>query len=122
MTPFASVAFVSSEIVLATPGKVFSITCTIAAAGTYYLVALDTATVPSNSDNVSAGAKGRVLRDVPITTTAANQIVDLGFEEAGFASDSGVHVGTGCVVLLSSTAPTSITLVASGMWVNADLG
>lgn len=122
MTPVVSTAFAKSFVLLTTPGKLLDAACTIAAAGTYYLILLDAVAAPADASDVTAGAFGRYLGCLPITTSASNQTVTLDATIAGYPSDSGIRCNLGCVVLLSSTAPTSVTGVASGLWVNGSVG
>lgn len=122
MVPIVSTAFAASKVVLSTPGKILDVAVTIASAGTTYIIALDATSAPADGSNVTAGAFGRVLAIVPVTTAGANEIRNLDFTTPGYPSDSGVHCAAGCVILLSSTAPTSVTGVVSGMWCNAGTG
>ena len=117
MQTYSSVAYVASAVMLATAGRVYGVAVAIQAPGSYWLTILDAAAIPADGTDITTASYKRVAL-MRVTTTAADQVVDVNFEIAGFPSDSGVRLAAGCVVLLSSTAPTSITGVASGMWIN----
>ena len=122
MTPKPSTAYATSQVLLSTAGLAYGCACTIATAGRYYLIFLDATSAPGSGD-VTTGAAGAYLWCSPITTTIADQIVDVDFSVGGgLVSASGLRASKGIVAFLSSTAPTSVTPVASSIWCNGRLG
>ncbi len=122
MTPVTSVAWAASKVLLSNPGQLFGLSVRIATPGSCYLIVLDAATVPADTTDVTTAAYKRIVVDTP-TTTAANQLVSINLGVEGYPSNSGVRLTAGAIVLLSSTAPTSITGVPSGLWVSlAEIG
>lgn len=122
MTPVTSKAWAASKILLTTPGKFFNVACTVATASSGYLILLDAKVVPADGSDVTADAFGKYLGCLPFTTSATRETKTLDETIAGFVTDSGIHCDTGCLVLLSSTDPTSVTAVASGLWCNGSVG
>jgi hypothetical protein len=122
MTPIPSVAWGSSQILLATAGRVLGVACTIASPGTYYVCLLDAATAPSSGDVTTTG-NGTLRFCLPITTTVADQTVDIDLSgTGGQLSNAGIRMTTGAVVLLSSALPTAVAPVSAGLWCNGRLG
>lgn len=122
MVPVVSTAWAASKVLLSGPGRFFNAACTVATAQTGYLILLDATSAPADTSDVTGGASGRYLGCLPFTTSGPNETVNLDAEVMGHESDSGIRCDVGCVVLLSSTAPTSVTGVASGLWVNGSVG
>lgn len=122
MTPVPSVAWGSSQTLLTSFGRVLGVACTIASSGAYYVCILDAATAPTSGD-VTSGGSGTLRFCLPITTTVADQTVDIDLSgTGGQLSNAGIRMLVGCVVLLSSAAPTAVAPVASGLWCNGRLG
>lgn len=125
MTPVTSTAWAASKVVTTTPGRLLGLSVRIASPGTYYLIVLDATSVPADSTDVTGASYTRITVDA-VTTTGTNEMVSIDYTVGGghlAESQAGVKLTSGCVVLLSSTAPSSVTGVASGMWVSlAELG
>ncbi len=118
MTPYSSLGLVSSAVMLATPGKIYGVTVSVAAAGSYWLIVLDAAAVPADAQDVTSASYKRVTISKH-TTSGPDEVIDIDYTVGGGSvSESGVVFATGATILLSSTAPTSITKVASGMQID----
>lgn len=122
MIPIVSTAWEDSHPILATPGRAFSVFASVQTPGSYWLILLDAATVPDDASDVTAGAHGKVLAIIPVTTTVTGQTVGRDYTLGGNPSDSGVRCLVGCVALLSTTAPTSTTKATAGAWFNGSVG
>lgn len=122
MTPHPSTAFAASQLILPTAGLFYSVACTINSAktaGDYHLILLDALTLPANGSDVTQDAFGKFLAWMPVThSTLVMDTFTLSADDFGFPSDTGFRCKSGCLVLLSSTGPTSITAVATSIVCN----
>lgn len=123
MIPKPSVAWGASQVLSIVPAILYGVACTIGSPGSYYVIVLDATSAPADASDVTHGAFGAYLWCMPVTTTIADQTVDLDFgDDATVATQSGLRGLKGIVVELSSDLPTNITGVTNGLWCNGRIG
>jgi hypothetical protein len=113
--PKAGTALASSFVLLATPGTFYGCTVQIdpsATTGTYYVLVLDATSKPANSTDLSSAGITILHSLVVVHTSGLAEAFDMGAELEGYPCL------VGCVVMLSSTAPTSITASAH-LWLES---
>jgi hypothetical protein len=124
MRSVCSTAFEASHVLLSTGGTFCNATVTLdpaLASGTYYIAVLDASAYPGDATDITAASVTRLYLKPVVHTTGASEDVSFGGEQESTVGGSpGYRCAKGCVVLLSSTAPTSITGSAHA-WINGSV-